>query len=84
MTSCNVLKELVCNGSNLILYKGISYEVLKELVTLARTSGSKITLTTKIDYDVVREISMIAGNTITFIDGHESVSCHPIGVSIKP
>jgi hypothetical protein len=69
MASYDVLKELVSNGSNLILARGISYDVLKELAAIASRSGAKLTVTTSISYEVLRELSAMYRGTITFIDG---------------
>jgi hypothetical protein len=69
MASYDVLKELVSNGSNLVLARGISYDVLKELASIASRSGAKLTVTTSISYDALRELSAMYGGTITFIDG---------------
>lgn len=72
MASYDVLKEIVSNGSNLVLTKGINYDVIRELADRASATGAKLTLTTSISYDVLRELSSQYGNTITFIDGLDS------------
>lgn len=69
MASYDVLKELVTNGSSLVLTRSISYDVLKELAAIASRSGAKITVTTAISYEVLRELSSKYKGTITFIDG---------------
>ena len=65
----DILKDIIKNGSNLVLYKNISYDVLRELVNTAKTSGSKISIRTNIDYKLVRELSLLGGSSITFLDG---------------
>ncbi len=69
MANHEVLKEIVGNGSNLVLSDGINYDVLRELAAIASNSGAKLTITTSINYDVLRELSANYGKTITFIDG---------------
>jgi hypothetical protein len=69
MASYDLLKELVGNGSNLVLSNGISYDVMRELAAIASKTGAKLTITTSISYDVLRELSAAYGNTITFVDG---------------
>ena len=73
MASYQVLKEIVSNGSNLILYKGISYDVMRELVQIAQTTGAKITFPSSISYDVIQELSSIGGNNVTFMDGLDAI-----------
>jgi hypothetical protein len=69
MASYDLLKELVQNGSNLVLSSGISYDVLQEIAAIASKTGAKITVTTSMSYDILRELSATYGNTITFVDG---------------
>jgi hypothetical protein len=69
MASYDVLKDIVRNGSSLIISKGISYDVLHELAALASKSGAKLTITTSISYDVIRELSSKYGSALTFVDG---------------
>ena len=69
MASYDVLKDIVRNGSNLIISKGINYDVLSELAELASVSGSNLTIITSISYDVIRELSSTYGSALTFVDG---------------
>lgn len=69
MASYDVLKEIVGNGSNLVLTSSINYDVMRELATIASKTGAKLTITTSINYDLLRELSATYGNTITFVDG---------------
>lgn len=72
MASYDVLKEIVSNGSNLVISNGINYDVIRELAALAAVSGAKLTITTSISHDVIRELSATYRNTITFVDGLDS------------
>lgn len=69
MANYDVLKELVSNGSNLILTSSINCDVLREIAHIASKSGAKLTVTTSMNYDVLRELSSKYRNTITFVDG---------------
>jgi len=72
MASYDMLREIVANGSNLVLSSGISYDILRELASIASRSGAKLTVTTSMSYDLLRELSQQYGNTITFVDGLDS------------
>jgi uncharacterized phosphosugar-binding protein len=69
MAAYDVLKDIVRNGSNLVISNSISYDVLRELAAIASTNGAKLAVTTSISYDVIRELSSTYRNAITFIDG---------------
>ena len=69
MTRAEVLKELVQNGSNLILTTGIRTELLYELLEIAQESGAKITVSTAMKSEVLIEIARKYGNALTFING---------------
>jgi hypothetical protein len=69
MATYDVLKDIVSNGSNLVLHKGISARYLRELIEIAKNTGAKISITTNMDYNVLRELSAIGGNSLTFLDG---------------
>ncbi|WP_434032023.1 hypothetical protein [[Pseudomonas] boreopolis] len=69
MASYDVLREIVGNGSNLVLSSGVSYDLIRELAATAKRTGAKLTVTTSISYDLLRELSAAYGNTITFVDG---------------
>jgi hypothetical protein len=69
MASYDVLKEIVRNGSNLVLTTSISYDVLRELAAIAAKSGARLSVTTSMSYDVIRELSTTYGKSITFING---------------
>lgn len=71
MASYDVLKDIVRNGSNLVLSHSINYDVLRELASLASASGAKLTITTSINDDVIRELSLRYGKVLTFVDGLE-------------
>ena len=72
MASHELLKDIVRNGSNLVITRGADYDVLRELAALASHSGAKLMLTTKMSGDVVRELSSTYGSTLTFINGLDS------------
>jgi hypothetical protein len=72
MASYDVLRDIVRNGSDLVLTTGINYDVLRELAELAAQSGSRLSVPTSMNYDVVRELSATYGKKITFINGLSS------------
>jgi len=69
MARAEVLKELVQNGSNLILTTGIRTEVLYELAEIAQVSGAKLTISTAMRSEVLIELARKYGNALTFING---------------
>jgi hypothetical protein len=62
MASYDVLRDIVRNGSNLVVSSGISYDVLRELAAIASKTGA---ITTSISYDLLRELLAAYENTIT-------------------
>jgi hypothetical protein len=68
MATYEILKEIVSSGCNLILYKSISYDVMRELAEIAKRTGAKLTFTTTMSNEVIRELCVIGGNNITFIN----------------
>jgi len=73
MASYAVLKEIVSHGSNLILYKSISYDVMRELAQIAQKTGSKLTFPSSMSDDAIRELSAIGGNNVTFMNGLDAI-----------
>lgn len=69
MASSEILKELVKNGSNLVLTSGIRREVLYELAEIAEASGAKLSISTTLSSDVLIDLARRYGNAITFING---------------
>lgn len=69
MATSETLKELVRNGSNLVIMNGVKADVIREIVELAQASGSKITLPTTLRSELVLELSRRYGNTLTFAHG---------------
>lgn len=69
MASAEVLKELVKNGSNLVLTSGINTEVLYELAEIAETSGARLSISTAVRSEVMIDLARRYGNKITFING---------------
>lgn len=69
MAKADVLKELVSNGSNLILTSSIRTKDLRELAEIAKESGAKLTISTAIRSDVLIELSEKYGSALTFISG---------------
>jgi len=69
MANYDVLKQLVGNGSHLILCSGISYDALNEIAEIASRTGARLTVTTSMSYDVLTQLSQKYGSAITFIDG---------------
>lgn len=56
-------------GCNLILCKSIDHDVLRELARIAEQSGAKITLSTRMDYALIRELLSAHPKSLSFIDG---------------
>ena len=69
MASPPILKQIVKNGSNLILSRAIAPELLRELASMAKKSGAHLTVTTDVNPGVINELSTTYGKAITFIDG---------------
>jgi hypothetical protein len=69
MASAEVLKELVKNGSDLVLTSGINTEVLYELAEIAKTTGAKLSISTAVRKEVLIDLARKYGNAITFING---------------
>ena len=69
MASPPVLKQIVKNGSNLILTRPLTPELLRELASMAKGSGAHLTVTTDVNPGVIGELSTTYGKAITFIDG---------------
>ena len=69
MASPNVLKQIIKNGSNLILTRPIAPELLEALASAAKSSGAHLTVTTAVNPGVINKLSTAYGNDITFIDG---------------
>ena len=69
MANYDVLREIVRNGSDLVLARPINYDVIRELAALAAQSGAKLTVPTDMNYEVVRELSGTYGRSIVFVDG---------------
>lgn len=68
MASYDMLREIVRNGSNLVLTDTVSYELLRELAAIAKKSGARLTIPIGISYDMLRELSASYGSVITFVD----------------
>lgn len=69
MANYDVLREVVRNGSDLVLTQPINYDVIRELTALAAQSGAKLTVLTDMNYDLVRELSRKYGKSVGFVDG---------------
>lgn len=69
MASPNVLKQIVRNGSNLVLCRAITPDLLRELAAMAEKSGAQLTVTTDVNPGVINQLCTTYGNAITFIDG---------------
>ena len=69
MASPNVLKQIVRTGSNLVLCRAITPDLLRELAAMAKKSGARLTVTTDVNPGVINELCTTYGNAITFIDG---------------
>jgi hypothetical protein len=72
MAAYDLLKDIVRNGSDLTLYSGISYDVIRELAVLAQRSGARLTITTSMSYELIRELSAQCGRSISFVDGMDA------------
>lgn len=83
MASYEILKEIVRNGSNLILYDSIGYDVMRELVQIAKTTGSQVTLPTSISYDLISELSSLGEGNVTFMNGFDATNIEEIKKEIR-
>ena len=64
-----ILKEICAHGMDVDLTAGVTKKLLWELLEIAKTSGSRITLSTRIGYDVINEIA-----TLNEIDHRKQVA----------
>lgn len=69
MARSEVLKELVENGSNLILATSTRAETIYELAEIAQRTGAKLTIPASIRSEVAIDLSRKYGSTLTFING---------------
>lgn len=68
--SIDTMKEIVASGSNLIFERGgaPSVGVIKELVTVAQTTGAKITISGgAYSIGVTKELAAIGKGSVTFV-----------------
>lgn len=66
--SYDMMKEIVANGSNLVLDNSISYDTLRELVIIAMRTGAHVTLPSNLSYDILRELTSMAGPVVTVVN----------------
>jgi hypothetical protein len=66
--SDDMMKVVVQNGSNLILEDPVDYNVLQELVAIAKRTGSHITVTGNIHYHMITAITSSGGKQITILN----------------
>jgi hypothetical protein len=72
MNDYDVLKEIVRNGSDLTLCRPIDDDVLRELASLAKETGAKLTVRTKMmNYETILEISATYSKSVSFVYGLE-------------
>ena len=69
MASIETLKQIVGNGSDLVLCTSRGTANVEELARIASKTGAKLTVTTKMAGELVERLSAQYTNTITFIDG---------------
>jgi hypothetical protein len=65
--SPDTLKKIVKHGGNLILHNSYNPEILKELVSIAKSSGAHITIEGKYSPDIIASLVQVAGNNLTII-----------------
>ena len=66
MSTYDVLKDIVRNGSNLVICQSINYDALREIAALAHKSGARITVPATMNYDLVR--ARIPGTPYSILD----------------
>ena len=66
MARIETLKQIVGNGSDLVLCANRGHAVIEELAKIASETGAKLTVTTKMASEVVERLSAQYTNTITF------------------
>jgi hypothetical protein len=63
-----MLRTIASNGSNLIMEAPVTYEMLRELVSIAKSTGAQITLPSGLTYDIVRELTALGGRSVTVVN----------------
>ena len=71
MAAYGILREIVGNGCDLTLNEAVAYETLDELAALAQKSGARLTVTTMLTHEMIRNLIRKYGKSIAFIDGLE-------------
>lgn len=65
--SYDMMKVIVRNGSNLIIEDSVSYDLLRELVAIAKGTGATITIPDNLSYDLITELTGIGGNQVSVV-----------------
>lgn len=73
MAAPEVLKAIVSHGSDLTLYRGVAPDLLRQLATIAKRAGAKLTISTKISPALIEELSRDYGKTVAFIEGLDEI-----------
>ena len=62
-----MLLMAVRSGCSVVLERPIEYDVLREIVAIARTTGAHVTLPVQMDYKVLEELIASGGKQLTLI-----------------
>ncbi len=65
--SYELMKEILGCGANLPLETSVSYEQLRELVSLATETGAHVTVHQSLSDDLFRELAALGKKQITFV-----------------
>lgn len=65
--SYDMMKKIVSYGSNLELNVVPAYDLLKELVSIAKRTGARITLQGTMSYELMEQLASVGGNQVTFV-----------------
>lgn len=65
--SVDMMKTIVRNGSNLIIEGSVSYDLLRELVAIAKETGATITIPDGLSIDLIKELTSVGGNQVTVV-----------------
>jgi bifunctional DNase/RNase len=69
METAETLKAIVMNGSNLVLARPVTHDLLIELAELAVQSGATLTISTAMKSEFAAALASRYGRSITFVHG---------------
>jgi hypothetical protein len=62
--SYDMMRIIVQNGSNLIIEDSVDYDLLRELVAIAKETGARITIRDDLSYELLKELTSVGGNQV--------------------